>query len=253
MAHGPLHEAKHGPRHGAKHGTLTLGSTGGPIPTYVGAGTAASGVGALTPTIPTSVADDILILVVNNTHSSTSDATLTTAEGFTAIAAGAVNSGAYSGLRSHQTLFWKRATGSDNAPTVADNGEFNVARIYAYRDCVTTGDPWDVIGTDGDNDGNLTMTGAAGATTTGPNRLVCIFVTAFTGGAGSIAGWANADLAAITERDDASYNVAGDFVHIAHTTGEMAVAGAYGTTTATWSGSAYVSSACITLALKPTA
>jgi hypothetical protein len=235
------------------------GVAAGGIPTFVGMGTAASGVGALTDAamIPAGVAaGDIMILAVNNTYSATTDATLSDAQGFAAIPGAAVNSGLFSGsIRSHITLFWKRATGADSPPTVADNGEFNVARIYAYRGCVAAGDPWDVagVGADGDNDGDATMTMSAGATTAGANRLACVFVAGFTGGTASLAGWTNADLANIVERDDTNYLVVGDRVHLAHMTGEKAAAGAYGATTATWSGAAYYVGAAATIALKPTA
>jgi hypothetical protein len=234
--------------------TVYASGGSGAIPTYVGAGTAASGVGALTDAgmIPAGViAGDILLLVVNNTHSTTVAATLSNAEGFAAIPGAAVNSDAYAAIRSEITVFWKRATGTDAPPTVADNGEFNVARIYAYRGCIDVGDPWDAVSADGDNDGDATMTMATGATT-GSNRLVCVFVTAFTGGNASISGWTNASLANIVERDDTNYLIVGDRVHLAHMTGEKAAAGAYGATTATWAGAAYYVSAAVTIALKPT-
>lgn len=222
------------------------------VPTYVGAGVLASGTGALTPGDPTHLANDILILAVVNTHTATTDATLSDAQDYTAIGTAAVNSGSFGGLRAHVTLFWKRATGSsDNAPTVADNGEQSVARIYAFRGCTTSGNPWDVISTTGDNDGNSSLS-IAGATTTEDECLVCVFAGAFTNQGETLGSWTNADLANVTERDDTSTSIAGEEVHIALTTGEMATAGAYGATTATWStNGVYWVTAGVTIALKP--
>jgi hypothetical protein len=221
------------------------------LPTYVSSGVASSGTGALTPAMPGSLAtNDILVLCVNNTHTSTAAATLTTANGFVAVSGGNVNSGAGSAIRSHQTLFWRRYDGTGSAPTVADNGEFNVARIFAFRGCVTSGDPWDVVATDGDDDSNTTLTHAFAGSTTVADCLVAMFATAFTGGAGSLGSWANASLSNLTEVDDTSYNVSGDFVHLALLTGEKAAAGVLGTTTATWTGPAYALSSGIALALK---
>jgi hypothetical protein len=232
-------------------GAMTVVATGTALvvaPSYIGAGTAASGAGTLSPTNPTHVSGDILVCAVNNSYSRNSAATLATANGFAAITD--QNSGLVSGLRSHLTLFWKRAaSGAESAPVIDDCGELNAAQIYCFRGCVASGNPWDVFSGAGDIDTSLSI---AGTTTTGANRLVAVFVGAVHNSTASLGSWANADLTAIAEQDDTVHTIGGDKIHLAMTTGAKAAAGAYGATTATWTGIAsFVGAAGITLALKP--
>ncbi len=240
-------------------GAVTLVATGTVVssevlPTYVGSGAVVSGAGALAVTTATHQADDILIVQVNNTNTTTTAATLSTANGFAQITGAAIDSGSYAGIHAYSTLFWKRA--SDSAatlPTVADNGEGNVCQLHVFRGCYTGGDPWDVVTCTGDTDADATMT-ATGHTTTSTNRLVGIFVGAFTGGSGpaAIASWTNTDLANVTERADTSTDIATNDVHIAMATGEKAATGAFGNSTATWSGyTGYVVTSAIVVSFKP--
>lgn len=227
------------------------------LPTVVGAGTVASGSAALTPGLPGSLANgDILILLVSNSTTSTIAATLSDAQSFSAVPSGASYSGNFGGIHVFATLFWRRYDGTGAAPTVADNGEANIARIYAFRGCEPSGNPWDEVLTDGDNDGDTTLTMAQSGNTLGADRLVASFFAGFSGGSGSAAlgSWANASLSNIVEQDDQEANVATNICHLAMVTGEKASAGSYGDTTASWSGSPpYAVSAGVTLALKPAA
>lgn len=225
----------------------------GALPTFVAKGAQSSGTGANTPGLPAGIAlNDILILAVGNSIATLVDATLSNAEGFVAVPAGAINSGLFGGVRCHETLFWRRYDGTGAAPTVADNGDFNLARIYAFRGCTTVGNPWDGTPlTDGDDDGDTTLTVQQAGNTLGGNRLVVTFFASFTGGTTSIAGYANADLANLTELDDLSVAVGADWTHLGVVSGERAAAGPFGNTTAAWTGAAYRATAAVTLALKP--
>lgn len=223
------------------------------LPTFVSAGAASSGTGALMPGLPAGISTgDILLLAVNNTFTVTTDATLTDAQSFTAVSGGGINSGVFGGGRAHVTMFWRRYDGTGTGPTVADNGEYNVARIYAFRGCAAAGDPWDEVLADGDNDGDATMTLAQSGTTLGTNRLVVSFVGGFTQASSEVlSGWACAALANITQRDSTSYALAED-VFLGCVSGEKAAAGAYGDLTASWTGAGvYWLSAGVSLALKP--
>lgn len=221
------------------------------LPEFVSAGATSSGTGALTPALPAGIAaGDILILQALHTFGTTTDATLSDAQGFAAVTGGSGNSGDFGGIRAHQTLFWRRYDGTGAAPTVADNGDYNLARIRAFRGCAASGDPWDFVTFDGDNDGDTTMTAVCGGTTTDDNRLYVLLVGAFTQATATLSGWANANLANVTELDNVSTALAED-VHLAAITGEKAAAGAIGNTTATWADGTYWVSAAVGIALKP--
>jgi hypothetical protein len=230
-------------------GTGTVASAETP-PVYAGAGTAASGTGALTPGTTPASGNDVEILCVLHTYTSTSDATLSSAQGFTAITGGAVNSGSDGGIRAHCTLFWRRGGGS--APTTTDDGDFNLARIYYFTGCKTSGDPYDTVATtaDIDNDTSLTL---AGPTTTATNTMVCGFLGAFVQATGaSFGSWSNGALSSLTEQDDTAYSVGGEDLHMALVVGTKATTGAVGNTTATISGAgSYIAIAGVVVALKP--
>jgi hypothetical protein len=233
-------------------GSLTLAATAASQPPeYANAGTSAEGTGSLSPGIPSSTSSgNILLLVVNNGYTSTGAATLSDAQGFAAVTGAAINSGDYSGVRAQTTVFWKRATGSDSAPTVADNGEYNCARIYRFTGCAGSGDPWDVVSSTGDNSGDSSIS-IGGATTTVSNTLVVAAVTCYTNsGSAAVGSWSNSDLGSVTERDDAVYNAGHEQV-IAIATGTKVAAGTYGSTTATWSGGTFWAWSGVTIALKP--
>lgn len=231
---------------------ISSGTSSAP-PTFGAAGTTSTAtVGvAQTPGLPAgTVAGSYLLLVVNNTITATTDATLSDAQGFTAIVGGAVNSGDFGGARSHQTLFHKIATGTDAAPTVAANGEFSAARIFRFEG-VRSAAPINVLETTGDNSGDASVS-INGDTTTTAQCLVVAVLTSFDNSVSATVGsWANASLANVTERADVVSDVTTQAVGIALTTGEKAVAGAFGATTATWSTGVYWIWAGIMLALNP--
>ncbi len=248
---GPLAGVLAGIRSGVRVGVLT--SVSAAVPTYVAKGAMASGAGDLTPALPAGIAvNDILILVVNNSYSTTTAATLSGAQNFVAVTGGAIDSGAYLDvIHSYQTVFWRRYNGNGSAPTVADNGDVNAAQIFAFRGCVTSGDPWDQVLSDGDPDGDTTMTMTQAGTTAGSNRLVVTFVAAVTNDDSTIADWACAALTDITEIGDTRAAVGGDRVVIAAVTGAKAAAGAFSNLTATWSVGTVWVSAGVTISLKP--
>lgn len=222
-----------------------------PTPTFVAAGTAASGVGALIPGLPAGIrTGDILILVVNNTFTTIAAATLTDAQSFAAVTGGSINSGDFGGIRAHVTSFWRRYNGSGGNPTVADNGEFNVAQILAFRGCVGTGDPWDEVLTDGDNDGGNTMLLDQLGVPIASNRLAVSFVGGITQASSEVlSGWACVNARTPTVLVNNSYAL-GEDVYLGAVAFPFSTG--FGDLTANWTGAGtYWVSAGLTITLKP--
>jgi hypothetical protein len=109
-------------------------------PAWVAAGTAvdgfASGAGNLTPGLPAGWAEnDILIVAAHAGNASTT----ISVSGYTEI-------GNTTGTSNHTTYwFYKRATSSESAPTVAFTDRANAiqAIVFAYRGCITSGTPYE--------------------------------------------------------------------------------------------------------------
>lgn len=127
------------------------------------------------------------------------------------------------------TVYWRRATGSGDEPTVVDSGDHQSARVIVFNGVVATGDPWEVTNS---ATGDTTAISIPGDTTVGADRLVVAFVShGLDKLTEHFATWANADLTNVTEQFDNSTDVSGGG-GIACATGERAVAGAFGATTA---------------------
>jgi hypothetical protein len=111
-------------------------------PTFTAAGTAANTATASTgisPGLPASFqADDIFIMVAH--HSSNTD--FNDPAGWTRIAALSGNNTSAQRV----VVWWRRAQVGDTAPsiTASTSTAVRIARIYGFRGCITTGDPWDV-------------------------------------------------------------------------------------------------------------
>ena len=218
------------------------------VPTFVAAGTFASGTGDIVPGLPAGwAADDIHLLIGEY---SAVNAPPSAPTGWTAIPDCALEAGALA-TDGCSYAFWRRAVAGDTAPTVADTINHTSGQIFGFRGCIATGDPWDVIsfGTDAVADQALSVTGA---TTTVADCLV--FVAYFHGTdnvfADYFASVANADLASFTVRADVSHT-AGNGGGFGVSTGGKAAAGAYGATTATQAANS--TKAFFTVALKPPA
>lgn len=181
---------------------------------------------------PSHQADDIGLLLVHT--SSTQPATLSVAAGFVALPDNPQDTGG--GVAGCSlSVFWCRATsGAMGNPTIADSGNHQIAGIVVVRGCVTTGNPWDVTAGAIKATASTAMSIAAVTTTVTDCLLVLIAAHALDskGGTDMWSSLTNASLANLTERLDASRDdgAGGGFLVA---TGEKAVAGATGTTTAT--------------------
>ena len=170
--------------------TVALKPSGATPPSFQAAGSQVGSTGAATVAWPTHVTDDIALLVVETANESVS---LSTPAGFVEVTgspAGLGTAGATGATR--VTLFWCRATSSTmTSPVVADAGDHVIARIYTFRGCIATGNPWDVTATDTNAVASTTSTCPA-VTTTVDNTLVCFFCTNDFDGAGdAVSGWVN--------------------------------------------------------------
>lgn len=215
------------------------------IPTFVAAGTQGAGAGAVVPGLPAGAqADDILVLGVDSNSSQPAAAPT----GYTQFPDSPQDVG---GLGSAcLSVFWKRHSGSETDPTVADTGNHTNAVIIAIRGCITTGDPFDVTAGNVQVGVSTTVT-IPGDTTTVADCLIVALATHSTDTlTAQFSAWANADLSDVTERVDNSTD-AGGGGGIGIATGGKATAGAYGNTTATLATSS--EQGRMSIALKPAA
>jgi hypothetical protein len=137
--------------------TASDGGAGSGSITYVGAGAASVAASFSSPTGPVAlpagiVAGDILLMI-------TADPSAAAVSGWTVK-----SNGTPYGL----TVYWRRATGSDTAPTIPAVSE-NVAFIVAYRGCVSSGDPFEAFSHNESPNGNVTT---ASVTTLSSNAML---------------------------------------------------------------------------------
>ena len=206
-----------------------------PVPTFVASGAIASGTGTIAPALPSGLATgDILLLFVEtaNQASSVSSANGGTWTQVTGSPQGTGTAAAASATR--LTVFWSRYNGTQGAPTLADSGDHQIARMIAIRGAVASGNPWDVV-TGGVEATSDTSASVPGATTTVSNTLVVVAIAGSlpdANGTANFSGWTNANLSSLTERTDNTQNV-GNGGALGIATGVKATAGAYGNTSAT--------------------
>lgn len=82
---------------------------------------------------------DILLLYVES-----AEPIVTPPTGYAHVPDSPQDSGGTTATATQLSVLWKRDNGSETAPTVADTGNHQLARIIAVSGCVTSGDPWDV-------------------------------------------------------------------------------------------------------------
>ena len=213
--------------------------------TYVGAGAKASGTGSVNPALPTGwQPGDIFLLFCE-----TANEPVTAPAGWTQIPSSPQGTGTAGGTSATRlTVFWRRATSSETAPTIADPGDHICAAILAFRNVVETSDPWDVTVGDVLTTSSTSVT-IPGATTTVPGCMVVVAVaTGPDTNTAQCSGWTNPNLSSLAELVD-YYTNAGNGGGFAVAAGIMTNAGNYGPTTATVTTS-FVQGR-ISIALKP--
>lgn len=205
-----------------------------PLPSYVSAGAIASNVNDVSISWGAGhQADDVGLLLVQTPTASV----VATPAGWAHVTTSPVDSGS-AGSR-QLALFWKRATSSAEAAVIiTDVGTHQGGQILVFRGCKTSGNPFNICA--GSTAGTSTSLSVAGVTTTAVNCLVVVLASHNVdnqSGVDFFTSWANSNLTNLTERSDTSFNTdsGGGFGVI---TGELATAGASGTTTATLAASA---------------
>ena len=220
-------------------------------PTFVAAGSVASGTGTITPALPSGIAsNDILLLFLETANQAIS---ISNQNGGTWTQAtnspqGYGTAGASNATR--LTVFWSRYNGTQGAPTASDSGNHQIGRIIAIRGATTSGDPCNV--TAGGTESTVDTSGAIpGATTTVDNTLVVAAIATSlpdTNGTSNFSSWTNADLSSVSERTDNTRS-SGNGGGLGVATGVKATAGAY-TTTSVTCGTASTK-AMMSIAIKP--
>ena len=127
---------------------------------------------SLTLTWPAHVADDVGLIVIETSGAST---TLSPPSGWTNVPSTPVIDVATT-AGSTLYVWWKRAESSSEA-TVATGatGDHIVTRLFTFRGCVTTGNPWDVTTTGTKTTASIVATVPA-LTTTVDNTLITMVV-----------------------------------------------------------------------------
>lgn len=201
------------------------------LPILQGIGVAVAGIGEVQPTWPTHQPGDLGVLYVQTGNEV---ATLSDARGFVEIPNSSQGVGTPGALGSTRlTVFLCRATGAMAAPTVADSGNHQLARIFTLRNVRRAGIPYDDVA--GDTAASSTSVSIPGGATTVPDCLIAAMVADAidaTGPRGS--DWANADLGSVTEAIESGTG-SGNGGGVIVVTGEKVVPGAFGATTGTLS------------------
>jgi len=166
-------------------------------------------------------------------------ALLTTAAGFALVTGTDVGFGTAAAADAcRMTVYWRRWNGTDGDPTITDSGDHQLALIISYSGVVTTGNPWDVVGT---NQQTVATTAgsATGVTTTLADtdyRIIIASAGSLPDALGLLAtevsGVTNGNLTGLTERADSTSNAgSGGSLFVAD--GGFSIAGATGATTFT--------------------
>lgn len=131
-------------------------------------------------------------------------------------------------------VWWKRAGGSETAPTVTSSGNHVLGRMVGVSGCITTGDPWDV--TSGSVDTAATTAVSIPGDTTTVDECLCLAASASNLpdaiSTTEFGAPTNASLTSLTEQVDDTASVGnGGGLHVV--SGVKATAGVVSATTCT--------------------
>lgn len=219
---------------------------------YKASGTFTAGIAAVTPPYPTAgnapVAGDVALLVITSENEAIS---LTTANGF-ALLGSATSKAAGTAATDPGTrlvVYWKRCTGSDSAPVVADSGNNTEAQIHLFSGCRVVSNPWDVFAEGNDSAANDTSGSIPSTTTTVANTLIVLLCSTSVNATGTanFSSWTNANLGSLTERADAS-DTSGLGGGHGMATGTYVGPGDYGASTVTLAATSFKGTMSIALA-----
>ena len=172
-----------------------LRQSAGTLPTINSVGSSFSGTGAPTATLPGTVAEnDILVLVLQSSQQS-----IATPAGYAQLGPQNGIGAAAAAGSTRLGIFWKRATSSESAPTIADSGDHTFGVMFAVRGCPTVGDPFHLLGQAWKFTASTTGTSDAGSSRTPNSLIVSIFAHGIDSASAQGSSPTNASLASVTE------------------------------------------------------
>lgn len=209
-------------------------------PVWQGEGAAAGSTGAITLAWPTHQTDDIGFLF---TVGASGTQTVASEGGWAHVTGSPVASGTSVCIN----LLWKRATsGSMPNITTNDMGDHQAGFIFTVRGCVTSGNPWDVIGTDNMGGISVSTINFANLTTTVNNALIVNLWGMSAVNNTPITAWGTPGITNPVSRFDGA-TAAGNDSSWGYLTGERITAGTIGAGTATPTNVGYAVSIAIAL------
>lgn len=180
---------------GLRAAVSLLRKSAGTLPTINSVGSAFSSTAAPTATLPGTVAqDDILVLVLQSSQQS-----IATPAGYAQLGPQNGIGAAAAAGSTRLGIFWKRAGSSESAPTIADSGDHTYGVMFAVRGCPTTGDPFRMLGQAWKFTASTTGTSDAGTTRTPNSLIVSIFAHAVDSASAQGSSPTNASLGSVTE------------------------------------------------------
>lgn len=207
-----------------------LRKSAGTLPSVISVGTSFTSTGVPTATLPgTHATNDILILCIQQSNESN----YATPAGYTQLGPQNGIGTAVTAGSTKLCIFWKRDGGSEVAPTLTDSGDHTFGVMFAVRGCLTSGDPFRMLGQAWKFTTSTTGTADAGTTRTANSLIINIFAHGVDLATANATSSTNASLANVTEQFDGG-TVDGTGGGIVIISGEMATPGAVSATTLTW-------------------
>lgn len=142
-------------------------------PSFQAVGAQAASTAALTVAWPAHQVDDIGLLVIEKSDNDTT-ISITAPTGWQEVPGSPVTDLATT-AGSKLQVWWKRAaSNAETSVTVPDGGNHQIARIFTFRNCIATGNPWDATTTGSKTTASTTATVPAVTTTVADTLIVMI-------------------------------------------------------------------------------
>jgi hypothetical protein len=201
-------------------------------PNFQAVGAQVASANATSVSWPAHLADDIGILVIETSGNGTT-LNIVTPSNWAAVPGSPVTDLATT-AGSKLQVWWKRASSSSEGNvSIPDSGDHQIARIYTFRNCIATGDPWDVTTTGNKTTASTTATVPAVETTVDDTLIVMIVGRPNDNASTTHFGVpANSNLTDLADRGEAGA-ITGNGGGFVLATGVKAAAGNTGTSTLT--------------------
>lgn len=113
------------------------------VPNYFYSGSQQGGTGTLTVPVPDPYNEnDIFVMFCHTANQNLPTSPPTGWNNVPTPASGLGTAGAAGGIKLH--VFWRRATASESDVSLGDSGDYTAARIFSFKECVESGDPWNI-------------------------------------------------------------------------------------------------------------